>query len=150
MVGEHREHDRLRGADRRRADGLAARRRMEQIADHRDDAPVDRIRLGILVLVDQVLGLRLDAELVGLRLHPCRDERGEVEHGVAVEGEIVVHELVRRLGVESRVGQAELRDSVAERPCRVGGREGGVGVERQLLHGVSPRMSMAGGASASR
>ena len=89
LVGEHREHDRLRGADRRRAGRLLVGGGVEQAPDHRDHPLVDDLGLRILVLVDQVLGKRLRGESVGLGLHPARDERGEVERGVAVEIELV-------------------------------------------------------------
>jgi len=47
---------------------------VEHASDHRHDALVHDRGLGILVLVDQVLGQRLDGEHVGLRLHPAGHE----------------------------------------------------------------------------
>ena len=41
-------------------------------------------------------------ERFGLRLHPRRDERREVQPRVAVEHELVVHDLVRGVGLQAR------------------------------------------------
>ena len=76
--------------------GLAGRR-VEQPSGHRHDALVDDLALRILVLVDQVLRQRLGGEPVGMRLHPARDERRQVQCGVAVEVELVVDQLPRAL-----------------------------------------------------
>lgn len=54
---------------------------------------------GVLVLVDEVLADVLHHELVCLWGHPCVDEGGEVEERGAVEGELVVDELVGGLCV---------------------------------------------------
>ena len=120
-MGEHRQHDRLGGADRGGARGLLVSGRVEQAPDHRDDPLVDHLGLRVLVLVDQVLGERLGGQQVGLRLHPAGHERGEVERGVAVEVELVVHELVGGVGAHALGGQPVLGDVVRERAPRVGG-----------------------------
>ena len=52
------------------------------------------------------------ASTVGLRLHPARHERGEVERRVAVEVQLVVHELVGGVGAHALRGQAVLGDVV--------------------------------------
>ena len=49
-----------------------------------------RLRIGVL---DHVLGRALGHQLFGLRLHPCSDERGQVEPGVAVQAELVAYRL---------------------------------------------------------
>ena len=51
--------------------------------------------LRVLVLVDHVLVEALGHELLGLRLHPGRDERRDVQARVAVEHQLVVDDLVR-------------------------------------------------------
>jgi hypothetical protein len=112
LVGEHRKHDRLGGADRGGARRLLAGRGVEEPPDHGDHALVDHLGLGILVLVDQVLVERLGGELVCLGLHPTGHERGEVERGVAVEVELVVDELVGGVGAHPLLWQAVLGDVV--------------------------------------
>ncbi len=59
-----------------------------------DAAPLQLRRLGIFVLVDEVLVGALGHELLGLALHPGRDEGGQVEAGVPVEHELVMDDLV--------------------------------------------------------
>src|SRR5262249_28070810 len=72
----------------------------------------ERRRLRVLVLVDHVLVERLGDQPGGLRLHPRGDERRHVQPGVAVERELVVDDLVRRVGVHGRVRHAVPRDAV--------------------------------------
>jgi hypothetical protein len=93
--------------------------------------------LRVLVLVDQVLRERLLREPIGLRLHPTRDERREVERGVAVQVELVVHELIGGVGVHALGREPVLGHVVGEGPRRVGGRVHLVGVDLQLVHGGS-------------
>ena len=69
--------------------------RVPQVGQHVDAAPLELGRLGILVLVDQVL---VDAEvhqLVDLRLLPGLAEGGQVLAGVAVEEQLVGDRLER-------------------------------------------------------
>ena len=75
--------------------GSAVVGRVPQVGQHVDAAPLELGRLGILVLVDQVL---VDAEvhqLVDLRLLPGLAERGQVLARVAVEQELVGDRLER-------------------------------------------------------
>ena len=108
------EHGGLARARRRRARRLVLVRRVPQPAQHVHAALLELGRARVLVLVDHVLVERLGHEPVGLGLHPRRDERREVEPGVAVEHELVAHELVRRVGIH-----LEFRDGVARRASRL-------------------------------
>ena len=78
--------------------------RVPQPAQHVHAAHLDLSGARVLVLVDHVLVERLGHEPLGLRLHPRGHERGEVQAGVAVEHELVVHELVRGVRVDSPEG----------------------------------------------
>ena len=56
---------------------------------------------GVLVLVDQVLGEVLHHQLVGLIGHPSVHKGREVQVRRAIEGELIVDDLVGGLGVGS-------------------------------------------------
>ena len=71
--------------------------------------------LRILVLVDHVLVEALGHEFLGLRLHPGRHERGDVQTGVAVEHELVVDDLVRDVRRHLAVWQRVARDRSSSR-----------------------------------
>src|SRR5207247_107613 len=92
------EHGRLTGAGRRAAGGLARVGRVPEVAEDRHAARLELGRLRVLVLVDHVLVEALGHQLLGLRLHPRRDERGHVQPRVAVEHQLVVDDLVRDVG----------------------------------------------------
>jgi hypothetical protein len=62
-------------------------------------APRFQLRgLRVLVFVDHVLAEAFGHQLDRLGLHPGGHERGQVEPGVAVQGELVPHGLERRVG----------------------------------------------------
>ena len=111
---------------------------MEEAPGHRHHALVHDRRLGILVLVDQVLGQRLLCQQVGLRLHPARHERGQVQRRVPVQVELVVHEPVGRVGAHALRRQLVLGDLMREGALGVGGGKDLVGGEVQRVHGCSP------------
>ena len=73
---------------------LRRRRRVPQVGEDRDAAPLELGGLRVLVLVDHVLVDALGHQLRGLRLHPRRDERGQVQPRAAVEQQLVVDQLV--------------------------------------------------------
>ena len=125
-AGEHRG---LAGAGRRRARGLVLVGRAPQPAEHVDAALLELGRARVLVLVDHVLVERLGHQPLGLRLHPRRHERRQVQPGVAVEHQLVVHELVGGVRVHLESGSAwrGARDRLArpgvERAQQDNGRE---------------------------
>ena len=91
-----REHRRFTRSDGRAADrgqGAVARG-IPQLGEHVDAAQLEFRGLWVLVLVDHVLVEALRHQPVGLGLHPRRDERGQVQPGVPVEHQMVVHDLV--------------------------------------------------------
>ena len=88
------EHARLARARRRAADTRL--RRVPQVAEHRHAAPLELGRLRVLVLVDHVLVEALGHQRVGLRLHPRRHERREVQPRVAVEQQLGADHAARR------------------------------------------------------
>ena len=91
-----REHRRFTGSDGRAADrgqGAVAGG-IPQLGEHVDAAQLEFGGLRVLVLVDHVLVEALRHQSVGLGLHPRRDERGQVQPGVPVEHQMVVHDLV--------------------------------------------------------
>ena len=104
------EHARLAGADGRAADRGGGVRGVPEVGEY-VHAPVLQVgRARVLVLVDHVLVERLGHQQPGLRLGPRRDERGQVEPGVAVEHQLVVDDLVGNVGVDLAVGEPEARD----------------------------------------
>ena len=66
--------------------------------------------LRVLVLVDHVLVEALGHQLLGLRLHPRRHERRQVQARVAVEHQLVVDDLVGDVGRHLAVRQPVPRD----------------------------------------
>ena len=98
LEGEAAQHAGLARAGGRAADRLLGDRRVPQPREHVHAAQLELGRLRVLVLVDHVLVERLGHEAVGLRLHPGRHERGQVEPRVAVEHELVVDDLVGGVG----------------------------------------------------
>ena len=89
------QHRRLARPGRRTSGRLTRVGRVPEVAQDRDTARLELGRLRVLVLVDHVLVEALGHQLLGLRLHPRRDERGHVEPRVAVEHQLVVDDLVR-------------------------------------------------------
>ena len=92
------EHAGLAGA----GGGAAGRRPvLRRVPEAGQDVHAPRFQLRslrVLVFVDHVLAEALGHQLRRLRLHPRGDERGQVEPGVAVQGQLVPHSLERRVG----------------------------------------------------
>ena len=107
------EHRRLARPGRRAADRLGRIGRVPEAAEDVDAAHLELGRLRVLVLVDHVLVEALGHQLLGLRLHPGADERGEVHARVAVEHQLVVDDLVGDVGRQLLVAQLVPRDVVA-------------------------------------
>lgn len=61
----------------------------------------DRTSHGVLILIDEVLGDIFHHELIRLLGHPCVDKGCKVERRIAVEGQFVADQLVRRLCISS-------------------------------------------------
>ena len=98
------QHRRLARPGGRRAGGLLVVGRVPEPAEHVDAPLLELGRAGVLVLVDHVLVERLGHQVPDLGFHPRRHERRQVEPGVAVEHQLVVHELVRGVGSGLEVG----------------------------------------------
>src|SRR5579871_6708939 len=81
-----------------------------QAAEDVHAAPFEFGGLRVLVLVDHVLGGTLGHQHVGLWLHPRGDERGQVQPGVAVEDQLIPHDLQRRTGQHALLRQPVPRD----------------------------------------
>ena len=92
------EHCGLARAGRRAAGRRVRVGRVPEVGEDVHAALLDLGGLRVLVLVDHVLVEALGHELLGLRLHPRRHERGHVEPRVAVEHQLVVDDLVRDVG----------------------------------------------------
>jgi hypothetical protein len=119
LEGEAAEHAGFTRAGGRAADRPGARG-VPQVGQDAHAAALELRALRILVSVDQILVQALGDQLVRLRFHPCGHERGQVEARVAVQHELVVHELVGRSGVDPRLRQppAGDHDPVVERQLR--------------------------------
>ncbi len=109
LHGEAGEHHRFARSDRRHPDRVAVDGGVEQVGHDVDAPPLDLGGLRVLVLVDHVLVERLGHQLVGLGLHPCRDERRHVQPGTPVEEQFVVDEAVHGRRRRLEVGEAVLR-----------------------------------------
>ena len=104
------EHGRLARPGRRAAGRLVGVGRVPQPAEDVDAAHLELRGLRVLVLVDHVLVEALGHELLGLRLHPRGDERGQVQARVAVEHQLVVDDLVGDVGRQLALGDLVARD----------------------------------------
>ena len=120
------QHHRLRRSDGRRADGtggvvVAQVLGMEKIRNHCHTTGFDRSGSRVLVLVDHVLVERLGHQLLGLGVHPRRDERRQVEPGTAVEHQFVVDEPVGGGRFHGFVRKPQRRDRIGRQPAGIGG-----------------------------
>ena len=112
-----REHDRFRRADRGSAH--PGFRCMEEPRHDVDAAFLDLGRVRIFVLVDQVLVEALRHQLLGLRFHPSRHERCQVESRIAVQHQLVVNQVVRDVGIELAFRELVLGDRVVHGVARI-------------------------------
>ena len=118
------EHGGLAGAGRRAAGRRVGVRRVPEVGEDVHAARLDLGGLRVLVLVDHVLVEALGHELLGLRLHPRRHERGHVQPRVAVEHQLVVDDLVRdvrrHLALRKRVaGDGSGLEGEVRRDCEI-------------------------------
>ena len=98
------QHRGLAGAGRRAARHVTLPRRVPEPADH-VHAPALELRcLRVLVLVDHVLVRRLGHQAGGVRRHPRRHERGQVQTGAAVQQQLVRHQVIGHLGPRALLG----------------------------------------------
>ena len=101
------EHRRLARSRRRASRRLVGVRCVPQPAQDVDASHLELRGLRVLVLVDHVLVEALRHEPLGLRLHPGRDERCDVQARVPVQHQLVVDDLVgdvrRELSLRERV-----------------------------------------------
>ncbi len=104
------EHRRLARSGRRAAGRLVGVRGVPEVGEDVDAAHLDLGGLRVLVLVDHVLVEALGHEPLGLRLHPGRDERRDVEPRVPVEHQLVVDDLVGDVGRHLAVRERVTRD----------------------------------------
>ena len=100
-----REHRGLTRTGRRGAGRFVGIGRVPQPAEHVHAALLELRGARVLVLVDHVLVERQGHQRFGLRLHPRRHERREVQPCVPVEHELVLHELERRVGSHLERGE---------------------------------------------
>ncbi len=105
LEGQAAEHRRLARAGRRAPGRLVGVRRVPEAAEDVHAAHLEVGCLRVLVLVDHVLVEALGHELLGLRLHPRGDERGQVQARVAVEHQLVVDDLVGDVAGHLALGQ---------------------------------------------
>lgn len=127
------EHARLARSGRRTADGGGRIRRVPQIREHRHAAPLEFGGAWVLVLVDHVLVLALVHQHPGLRFHPGGDEGGEIQPRVPVQHQIVVDDLIRRVGRQRAVGKPVLGRGLGHAPDRIRLPEEGVDGHRSLV-----------------
>ena len=101
-LGRHpRQHAGLRRADGRGADGVGRLGRVPQIGHHVHAPPLDLGGLRVLVPVDHVLVDRQRHERQDLGFLPRLAERGQVLPGVAIEHQLIGHQLERVPGQRS-------------------------------------------------
>ena len=108
----------VRRADRAARVVVAQSLGVEEVGHHRHAPRLDRRGHRVLVLVDHVLVERLGHQLLGLGVHPGRDEGGEVEPRAAVEHQLVVDEAVGRFGGPSTPRACVARGSARWRAAR--------------------------------
>ena len=104
--------DGFTGADGGGADGLGSLGCVEEAREHVDAVVLDLGGLGILVLIDVVLAEGFGEQAVGVVIHPCGDEGGEVERGVAIEVELVLDDAVGDGGGHALFGEDKFGDGL--------------------------------------
>jgi len=137
LHGQCSEHDCLRASHAAGSDGRAivSGGRIEESTDHVDTTVLDFGGLGILFVVDEILGEGLGHELLSLLLHVGGDEGSEIQHGVAVEGEVVLDHAVGDISRHFLLGHLMLGQVLSSKPAAVdgGGELVGVVVEADIL-----------------
>ena len=120
LQGEGAEHDRLG-----RALGAAAGRLagcVEEVREHPHAALLDLRRDGVLRVVDEVAVQVLGDDPLRLRLHPGRDEGGQVALRVALQGEVLPHEPHRVGRSHPGLGERRRGHAFGEEPVAEEGR----------------------------
>ena len=74
------------------------------------------LRLGVFIMVNEVLVQALVYELYCFRLHPGSDESGEVKRRVGVHVQFIMHQLIRRIGGHAFLRQLILGYTLGEIP----------------------------------
>ena len=109
------EHAALAGARGGGAHRLAGIRRMPEVGQDPQTALFQFSGLGIFVLVDHVLLGAVLHQLQRLGLHPGAHEGGEIQAGVAVEHQVVVHQLIGQIRLQALVAEPITRHLIGQR-----------------------------------
>ena len=109
------EHAGFAGAGSGGANGSLGIWRIPEPGQHAQTAILQLSGLGIFVFIDHVLVGALAHQMQRFWLHPGADKGRQIEHGVAIQHQVVVDELISQIGV-----QAVLRQLIA--------RQHGIGV----------------------
>ena len=99
------EHAALAGAGGGGADGGGGIGGMPEVGQDAQTALLQLCRLGIFVLVDDVLVGAFLHQPARLRLHPGAHEGGQVEPGVAVQHQVIVDQLIGQIARQSLLAQ---------------------------------------------
>ena len=89
------EHRRLARPGCRAARHVTVAGSVPHATDHVHAATLKLGRLRIFILIDHILIRRFRHQTGGIRRHPGRDERSQVQAGAAVEQQLVRHHVVR-------------------------------------------------------
>ena len=136
------QHDRLGGALRARAGGLAGG--VEEVGQHPDAALLDLGRARVLGVVDEVAVQALGDHPLGLGLHPGGHERGEVALRVAVEDQLLRRSAASRPRPACPARAAGRRERPRRRTCcRTGSRVLGEPVRRSWARPSRKRSRLA-------
>ena len=113
LGGHAGQHAGLRGADGRGSHGVGGVRCVPQVSQHVHAAALKLGRVGILVLVDQVLVLTFMHQRDDVVLFPGLAEGGEVLPGIAVQQELIFDHLHGIFWREHRGREAKARELLA-------------------------------------
>jgi hypothetical protein len=119
LGGQTGEHDRLRRALRPGAAHVAGN--VEEVAEHPDAALLDLRGPGVLGVVDEVAVGVLGDDPLRLGLHPGGHEGGEVPGGVAVDGHLLVDQVIGVLGRHAVLREAHVGRPLDEEAAGVAG-----------------------------
>ena len=99
------QHARFAGAGGGGANGSLGIRRIPKPGQHAQAAILQLGGLGIFVLIDHVFVGALAHQMQRFWLHPGADKGRQIEHGVAIQHQVVVDELVGQIGVQAMLRQ---------------------------------------------
>ena len=114
LQGQGAEHDRLGRPLGAAAGGRAGR--VEQVGQHPDAALLDLGRDRVLGMVDEVAVQVLGDDPLGLRLHPGRDEGGQVSLRITFEVEVLVDQPHRIGRAHPALGERGRRRRFGQEP----------------------------------